>query len=221
MTNNESYYILYQTNKQNYFKLIEHINAQMGGYRRKANDFYFLHSTSFDNMIQILKTDKLYANIHINKRYRRLSGDEPSKYVFTNVITNNHSITQYFGVGLMFSKNILNEKCAIFNRLWLSSPDDESVYVKNVEEMKKLIETFDLPFKYNNILIDPLNVQLPYRMTHEVLFEDSIDLKYLIGIHCPGCDNKQKRKIRKLLRTNNRQNVKIYGGLMLPWHRSW
>lgn len=217
MTNNESYYTLYYNNKQDYYKLI---NTQIGGYRRKQNDFYFLHSTSFENLVQILKTDKLYANIHINKRYKRLSGDSPSKYVFANVITNNHPITNHFGMGLIFSKDVLNEQSIIFNPGWRVFPDDESVHIKSVKEMKKLIKTFDLSNKYNTMTLGPNKLPLPFMMTHEILFEDSIDLIYLIGIHCPGCDNKQKRKIRILLRKNNRQNVKIYGGWLLPWHHS-
>ena len=195
------------------------MQIQTGGYRRKSDDFYFLHSTNFENMLRILKTNKLYANKHINKRYRRLSGDSPSKYVFANVITNNHPITSNFGVGLIFSKDVLNEQPVIFNLGWKVDPDDDSIHIKSVDEMKKLIETLDLSNRYNNTLIGD-DLTLPFTMTHEVLFEDNIDLKYLIGIYCPDCDNKQKSKIRKLLRKNNRHFVKIYGQWLLPWHNS-
>jgi hypothetical protein len=203
MNNHQSITITYNINKLNYNKLM---NMQIGGYN-KPHDYYFLHSTNFANMIQILKSNKLYANMHIDERYRRFSGSEQSKYVFMNIVIDNYQ-PDNFGIGLIFSKDILNEYPIIFNQAWMADSNDKSIYINNVEEMNDAI------IKLN--MIDTINKSKMFVMSHEILFENEIDLKYLIGIHCPICDNKQKRIIRKLLRKNNKQYVKIYSGDKLP-----
>lgn len=185
--------------------------------RKDIKKFYITHLTSFSNMKQILKSNILSANIHLDKKYWRLSGYVPSKYIFTNMIINEKT-NDSNGPRLIFDGDILYNESFYFNPGWIGDPYDKSIHIDKdfskkdkTKKIKKIIVIVD------SMVDEPDNIyQGPQFMRHEILFEDKIDLKYLIGINCVGCTKKEVGVIKKLLEKNNRKEVKIYTGVQLP-----
>ncbi len=201
----------YINNKLMYDKIKE--ITLIGGKKNKT--FYILHQTNFNNMKQIFKSKALKANKDLNKKYWRLSGDLLSKYVFASIIINKKSNESGL-FGLMFDDKILYNESFYFHKYWSSEPSDESIYVGKVlskkDKSKKINQILDIVDSF----IIKGDITVPKFMTSEVLFDNEIDLKYLIGIYCSDCNKKQVDMIKKLLKKYNRHDVIIYTTHNLP-----
>lgn len=56
---------------------------------KQRTDFYVIHMTREDNIEQILRDGKIYANKYLDKKYIRLWGPEyptRSEYIYTNLL---------------------------------------------------------------------------------------------------------------------------------------
>lgn len=177
------YMLRYVVNKNAYYNLC---SLQSGG--KKKENYYVLHSTNMENLLDILKTGKVLANKYIDPQKRRMSGDTETKYVFANLIQRKYMDVPNFGMGLIFDKKILRSEHFLFNPSWYAAPYEKSIkfFPDDPKFNSKLKKVFDL-------------ITSPYPHKHELLFEDSIDLKYLIGIHCPICTLEQLNEIRKIV----------------------
>jgi hypothetical protein len=211
---NNYYENMYVTNKMRY----KFINSLHGG-KLKQHKYYVLHSTSYENMLSILNSKTVYSNKYTDNT--RLSGDVLSEYVFCNLITNGDNIDN-FGIGLIFNEKILEKKSFIFNNAWLAKPFNlklptidlklptvyNSIYVYSSEKKnsrtKKMQAIYDI-IKQNNSILE-----------HEIMFPKKINLKFLVGIHCPGCDDAKKNIIVNALEKNKIQNVYVYSSAKLP-----
>ena len=49
------------------------------------NNFYIYHTTSKENLLEILKSNVLYASKYISKKHLRLSGKYKVPYIFTRI----------------------------------------------------------------------------------------------------------------------------------------
>jgi hypothetical protein len=174
---------------------------------------YIYHSTSLENLIDILKSNIIYANKYLPESKRRLSGTNKKIYVFTHLhIPSNED--KYFGVGLILHPDILCKESYIFNDGWLGEPDKDSIFVysddnKKIKKnkLKKIIKTVKLIEEQKN--------GDPKIMSNEVMFVERIQLKdYLIGIKCS--DNCDIKKIKSILKSNKMSHVKIYKSSGLP-----
>src|ERR1700691_302206 len=98
--NDDDYKCIYTKNKLCY-SFICSFDPQTGGKPKITNKYYVLHSTSYENLLGILNSKMLFANEYTN--ITRLSGVNPSEYVFCNLIKNGDNIDN-FGFGLIFSE---------------------------------------------------------------------------------------------------------------------
>lgn len=180
-------------------------NAIIGGGINKVDDeeYYVLHSTSYENMLDILKTGKLMANKYLPPEKRRMSGFEESDYVFANIVQRKDMGMPNFGCGLIFSSDLLKKNKFYFNPSWYAYPYEKTIEFEagDAEFDKKKRKMFS-------------QIKDGSQIKHEILFENSIDLKYLIGIHCPECTTKKIKKIKKLIK--RKKKIKIYSDYMIP-----
>lgn len=181
-------YNKYINNKNAYLNL----SKQIGG----TTKYYVIHYTDYKNLIKILKTKCLKSNKHIDKKYWRLSGNVPSKYIYLSLIKGSDEIID-FGIALIFSEKILHENQFVFNNGWIGEPTIDSIFIdpkktlnisRNLDNIHKLIS--------NKKITD-----------HEILFHEKINLDNLVAIHCPKCSNEKIQKVKKYLKNDN---VKIY-----------
>ena len=176
------------SNKAAYLELRD---AMIGGDINKVDDeeYYVLHSTSYENLLDILKTGKLMANKYLPPEKRRMSGDNDKDHVFATITQKSHMNIDNFGYGLIFSKKLLKENKFYFNSSWAAYPHDNSIifvpndpdYQSKISSVFDILRTHDYPYK------------------HEILFEDEVSLKYLIGVHCPSCGFEEVDQIRKII----------------------
>ena len=162
---------------------------------------YIIHSTNIENLIDILKINVLYANKYVKKSKWRMSGDEESQYIFTNLYVPKKDVPN-FGPALIFSSDILDKESYIFNDRWVGDPCETSIFV-HLDDTKKVKK-----YKLNKIkkIIKPKRI-----IDYEILFVAMIILKdYLVGILCPDCDKKTVNKIQKLLIKNKMEYVKVH-----------
>jgi hypothetical protein len=192
-----------------------HTGGKNSANSREKNKKYFItHSTSYDNLIQILKSKKLYAGYMVSKKYRRLSGSILSKYVFTNLIFNGQK-NPNFGHSLIFDEALLYDDSSWFNNGWAADPSDDSIHIDSNESIDAKNEKINTIHDIISRKATETEPCVSMFMRHELLFKKEINLKYLIGIECPGCSKKEVTVIKKLLRNMDRDDVKIYTQ-MLP-----
>lgn len=54
--------------------------------------YYIRHSTSYENLLSIVKSGKLLANKYVEESKWRLSGEHESKYIYTNIVFDDKNI---------------------------------------------------------------------------------------------------------------------------------
>ena len=192
-----SQYNTYYMNKQRYI----HLKNNLTGGTKKT--YAILHSTSYENLIDILKCGVLYANAYIDDKHKRLSGDENMEYIFTNMVRSDIKIPD-FGFGLLFNTNILNDKTFYFNKYWVAGINDGTIKVTK-QNRKGLIRNI---IKY----INEKNDNIGHEVTgHEILFKKSIDVKkYLIGINCQVGTTEENQNLLDILRDFGYKKTKMY-----------
>ena len=102
---------------------------------------YVIHSTNLDNLLNILKSSILYANKYVDKTKWRLSGNQDSKYIYTNIYIPKPKVPN-FGPALIFNKDILQKESYIFNEAWVAGPYEDSVFVHS-NDTKESVYTID------------------------------------------------------------------------------
>lgn len=163
--------------------------------------FYFYHGTTINHLIEILSSKYIRAsNINDPKFGRFLTN---SKYIFCNVINDEvidtlQDIDELIGLGeisIIIDPLILKYKNAYFNFGWSKEPTKKSILL-NSDNIDSTIKKVIKQYRY------------PYILTHEVLFKDKINNKFIIGIVINN--DEIFNKINKLLLTHNMTHVKIF-----------
>jgi hypothetical protein len=174
---------------------------------------YIYHSTSLENLIDILKSNIIYANKYLPESKRILSGDSESIYIYTKLHLPK-SKTDIFGFTLILNPTILCKESYVYNNGWFFDPNEESIFVYSDDNKKlkfsklKKIKTL-IKQKNNRYKKEKYNVNK--LMGHEVLFIERINLKdYLIGIAYHRCNTSKIKKIKSILKSNKMSHVKFY-----------
>lgn len=203
MDDKQSYYKKYLKYKKKYLKLKNEKQLQREIHHNKNSKswmsipFYFIHGTSFENLLMILDDEYLKPGKSVPQKCIRLGG-YPLDCIFSRIYFEEvKNISTYFGNSLILSPEILNDHNVGFNEGWSAGPDkktlmlnkndtndilvDKLVKIKNFLQKKSVNESGD-----------------PEVMDQEVLFFDQISLKkYLLGIVCYECDKTNLDKIKK------------------------
>lgn len=164
----------------------------------KKYTFYFMHFTkNFDNLMNILKTGKIYPGKYLCSEQRFMCGDqpedEPSEYVYMNMFFENlKNISHSRDFVLLLHSKIMYENGFIFNRGWvhennihISKNESSTTINKKIKEIYTFLENPSLP--------DTIK-ESHGSYHHEVLFDHPIDLANgnLIGIICNYCERPQQ-----------------------------
>lgn len=148
--------------------------------------FYFIHATSLNNFEKILKTGFIYASFFLPSQKTLLSGPVLSKYVFTNIYTDDLPLTkeEYAGIGevtLIIDPIILKYKKCYFNIGWNGSVDDTTIIMNdNIDYVLDIVHS---------------HYQYPFVITHEALFKKRININFVIGV----ISNKNNQRLIKKL----------------------
>lgn len=178
---------------------------------KKITDYYpfhFIHVTSYENLIEILNDGMLKMGKELPEKNRRLSGgvEESAEHIFASIYFDDlNNIPQYPSFTLMLNPYLLVQQNAAFNKGWygeimrdtiILNPDDEELFNTSI---KKIRSTLD------EEIYAPTQLNLHGWITHEILFQQNIDLgAYLIGVLCTGCTNQQLESINKLAKKYDR-----------------
>lgn len=186
-------------------------------------EYYIYHFTQRKNILQIIKDNILYANKYLSKDRYVLSGIVETQYIFTKIFIDNTN-QDLHGITLIFDPKILYEQSSIYNDGWLGEPTDNAIYLDVSKDHKIL--TDKIKYILNDIKInnakqmndtDGKHLNDPVFMRHELLFIGRILLKdYLIGIVYPLDDKKLLDEIKKILKKNKMDHVKIFNQKTMP-----
>ena len=174
--------------------------------------FYFYHGTNIDSLDNILKKRYIYPSNMIDKKYTKVLPG--SKYIFFNIINNNIIDTfenrdELIALGeitIIIDPLVLKYKKAILNFNWSKEPTPKSL-VLNDTDIDNVFDKLISIYKY------------PYIMTHEVIFTDSINIKFIIGIVVPNPvlinsnNNSYKENyniVKKILKKYKLDHIKIF-----------
>lgn len=174
--------------------------------------FYIVHETlSYNSLINILKEGIIKPGKDLPKEYRKLGGDLDLDEIFTNIyfpsIKNLDCLPEF---AIILHPKILLDYDGYFNELWHGGTDITSLKLDKTDEMKTLTVKIDKIkdfLKHPELLSNNLHT-LPGSMKHEFIFKEPILIeKYLIGVECNFCDEKQINKIKKLVN----EDVQVLG----------
>ncbi|AGF84815.1 hypothetical protein QJ854_gp967 [Moumouvirus goulette] len=214
---NDSAYKKYLKYKKKYLSLKKSIN-QMS--EKIVFNYYFIHMTSLDNLINILQDGIIYPNKNLPKKNRILSGSEQD-FVYANMFIDDYDIYKTsHGPALLLHPKILYENGFYFNETWVGAvinnhkytaadghtSRDENDNIKVISKNSLHIKSTDIPVqinhKLNKIRQFLINPTLPKVFagitTHEVLFDHPIKLdNNLLAI--VGLDQKYLEKIKTII----------------------
>ena len=196
----------YKKYKKKYLLLKNKINC--------VHNYYFIHNTTYDNLINILKDGIIYPNKFLDQKNKRFSGYDQD-YVFMNIYFEDVKIIpELYNFTLIFHPKILYENGFYFNEGWagfvitdsLHESGDQFVKYNDKNEIVRVwknslhIKNIDTPKQINyklncirNFLINPVSLPKILKesgiMTHEILFDHPINLDNhnLLGIVCNQC----------------------------------
>lgn len=194
---NDSAYKKYLKYKKKYLSLKKRIDNST--HNEIIFNYYFIHMTSFDNLINILQDGIIYPNKYLPKKYRVLSGSEQN-FVYTNMFIDDYDIyKKSFGPTLLLHPKILYENGFYFNEAWVGNivtgqkyesadghisyneNNDVQVVSKNSLHIKPTNSPLEINHKLNKIrqfLINPTSLPkiLSGINSHEILFDHPIQL---------------------------------------------
>jgi len=160
----------------------------------------FTHKfNSIESLINILKDNKIVCGSKLDKKYRILSGGEPSNYVYTTILNKKlleNKIDNDIPT-VLISPKILKSKKMIFNKMWQSIETKDSIITNPKENNKNKLK------KIFKIIDETLEKKVGWPYNNEALFRNEIKMKYIFGIVIP---KKYLSKIKKYLP----EDIKIY-----------
>lgn len=176
-------------------------------------NFYFIHMTK--NFKNIIKTGYLKLGSDIPVKHKNLSGYVDEPYVFANIYFEDLDNLEWFcDLSLIIKPEIINSQIIQFIGGWgnllvteINPQETKSEKIIKINEFKEyIINPYGLP----DILL-----QAPKYRQHEVRFTSPINLhQYLDGvvIYYGNEDElvKKVKRIKKLLKKYNFENIKIY-----------
>jgi hypothetical protein len=188
-------------------------------------DFLIYHSITppgITKLMSMLDDGYIKKGKFVKDSYRVLGGTNAMEHIFANIyfpdIKNFSPWVLYgldgknHGIGLLLHPDLIYDKGVIFNKGWLYGPyeqknkgftinksDDYKTKRKKLMKIKKWIQDpYDLPK-----LIKSKGNE---KYTHELVFNENIPIKYIIGILCNDHDIKKiKNKVKKL-----KLNIQVY-----------
>ena len=206
-----NYYNKYLKYKNKYLKLKNITINQNGG---NKNEFIFVHNTTtYDNLLEILKTGEIKISSQVDSKRRIRTGDNSHDFIYGNIYFYDiKNMTHFQDLTLILSPKLLEDYNIRFNKGWtgkkiteIKQKDKKKTKNKKLELVKEWLKNpIDLP--------EILRSDLSGFMLHEVVFNKNIPIdKYLIGITCNHCDETKINEIKK--HTNN---IKIFTNNLIP-----
>jgi len=197
----------------------------------QQHNFYFVHSTtSFENLLNILKSGTIYPGKDLEPSQRKFCGSEAaSKFIFTNIYFEDlQNLSHTRDYSLLLHPKIMYKNGFFFNRGWIAGTCNESIYVDG----KNAVINNEQITQIKKFLENPTNIPELMKTNlwnHEILFNTPIDLNdgNLIGIVCnygdatdwtiwrktikklPLPTDKPLKLIQKAIRNKSYSNVKI------------
>ena len=202
-----NYYDKYIKYKSKYLHLKKNDINQNGG---KNNKYFFIHNTTtFDNLLTILKTNTLKISSQVDKERRTKTSGNVNYIYSTMYFKDLNNLTHLPDFSLILSDKLLQEYDIRINKGWtgnelisISHTDDKLIKNKKFNILKKFLKN---PKDFPKTLIEPSGL-----LMHEVLFDRNIEIdKYLLGIVCNKCNNEQLSELKKF-------NYKIYTTNIIP-----
>lgn len=169
--------------------------------------FYFYHGTNIDNLKNILDSGYIYSSNQLDEKYIRIIPD--SQYIYCNIIGGTiidkfKKIDELIGLGeisIIIDPIILNYKTGYLNFGWSKEQNNKSIKLNKKSKIDDVINKLINIYRY------------PYVMTHEVLFKNKINNKFIVGIVINKYNDKYKKNyiaVKKLLQDHGLANVKIF-----------
>ena len=209
-------------NDLNYLKYIKYklkyinLKNEIGGNKNIDNyDFYFIHKTKNINSLKsILKSGILKLGKDVSKRYRGLSGTDPTNYIYANMFFEDlKNISHMWDISIILHPKIFYEYDIEFNQGWgYNYPKNNINIYKNddIENKKKKLEEIK-EFTKNPHTLPKVIREFPGMMHHQVVFKENIPLKNnLLGLVCNMCPENEIKKIKKIIKNKPYKNIKIY-----------
>ncbi|AYV82149.1 MAG: hypothetical protein Homavirus11_5 [Homavirus sp.] len=181
-----------------------------GGYKKKSKekyDFYVYHSFGeliYEKILCVLNDGYLKLGSDVEQKYRVYSGYESQPHIFANIyFPEIKNIKGFWGDGgLVLHPDVMYDYDVEFVKGWGGMPgttihknDDNKTKKKKLQQIKKWVENPDY-------ISEGLQKMLPSFHYHELIFNEKIPIKYIIGIICSYCPdnkiNKIKNKLKKL-----------------------
>lgn len=181
--------------------------------------FHFIHVTSYENLIDILNDGILRIGKELPRKNIRLSGGvkESAEHIFASIYFDDlNNIARYPSFALILNPYLLVRQNAAFNKGWygeivegttILNPDDEELFKLSVEKIRNTLE---------EEIYAPIQLNLYGWMTHEIMFQQNIDLRsYLIKISCIDSTNQQIENISQLIKKNKYcTNIEIKSNIL-------
>jgi hypothetical protein len=183
--------------------------------KQMLNNIYFIHMTKDEtNLKKILKDGKIKLGSEIPIKNKYLSGYVDEPYVFTNIYNSELDNIEWFNeYSLIIKGDIIENQSVELIGGWGNIFIDKIEPTDSAEVKKKKLNKF-FKFIKNPKGLPKLVLELPKNHHHEVKFDSPIDIKkYLFGLSISYTNEEEKKKkiekIKKLLKKNNLENVKI------------
>jgi len=204
-----NYYNKYLKYKNKYLQLKN--KNQSGG---NINKYIFVHNTTtFDNLIEILKTREIKISSQVDVKRRIRTGDSIHNFIYGNIYFYDiKNMIHFQNYTLILSPKLLKDYDMRFNKGWTGIKLTEIKQNDKLKIKNKKLKVVKEWLKNPNDLPEILRSDTSGFMMHEVLFNKNIPIdKYLIGISCNGCD---EIKINEIKKYNN--NIKIFTNNLVP-----
>lgn len=207
-------YIKYKTK---YLQLKKH-NMNGGAYPKDIPNFYIIHGIfKPTNLKYILNDGYIKIGKELPSKHLIMSTPEhPHDYIFGSVYFEDLKNLSYFWQSsiVLHPKLIWDHGC-IFKCGWsggILHKNDIIIKRHDIQFKKKIQQMHD--FIKNPIgVIDKENAY----MTHEIIFNKKINIKkYALMVTCNFCDDKNFKKIKKLIKDHNYKFKILNGNSPMP-----
>jgi hypothetical protein len=173
-----------------------------------------------DKVTSILNDGYIKLGSDVDSEYRGIYNKEPLEHIFMNIYfpdIQNLSFLWNYG-GLVIHPSLIYDYGAVINKGWQGAPstsdaygfiihktDNYSTKRKKLKQVKEWLKhpTGEM-FEPGENKLAPIDM-----MNHEVVFNEKIPIKYIIGVICSGCPTDDVIKIKNKLKELN-MDVPVY-----------
>ncbi|BCS82493.1 hypothetical protein QLL95_gp0361 [Cotonvirus japonicus] len=207
---------MYQQKYLKYKKKYIKLKSKFNQMNNCVHNYYFVHGTfRFQNLIDILKSGKIYSGKYLQPEQRGLCGMDPGDKGCENIYANIYfedidNIESTRSFTLLLHPKIIYEKGFIFSKGWTSRKDIVvSASDTPIEINRKLNEIRD--FLKNPSELSEFIQKSSGTYHHEVQFDSPIELdkNNLIGIICENCNNDELKLIKEIIKDKSYDKIKI------------